>query len=109
MADADERESPRRQEFLSSPRISRTQSDNVSRLTGQREDCFEIRSVALAGWRLKRSQQGKIYASYIVKVVIKTGESNYKFISSFSFFLIKTAFVCRLNIRANMGDRKEIP
>ena len=53
-------------------RVLRTQSDNVSYASLQK-DFFEIESVDIPSYRLKRDQTGKSYCVYAIAVVMKSG------------------------------------
>jgi hypothetical protein len=53
-------------------RIVRTQSDNVSYGTHQK-DYYVIQSVDISGWRIHKDEHGKTYAAYVVVVTMKSG------------------------------------
>lgn len=61
-----------RRQALPQGRITRTQSDNVSYGTHQKE-YYEIGSVDISTWRIHKDENGKAYAAYVIIVTMKSG------------------------------------
>jgi hypothetical protein len=53
-------------------RITRTQSDNVS-YGSHEKDYYEIQSVDISSYRIHKDDHGKTYAAYLIVVMMKSG------------------------------------
>ena len=65
-------------------RIIRTHSDTVSHVSLQKEH-LEISGVTIKAWKLKKDEQGNLFAVYIIRVVMRSGKETFIFCIAFAF------------------------